>query len=528
MATLDQIAQALQAADAAGDTQAATQLAQAYQQAKAQGQTPQAQQDPSMLSQAGQFGKEMLQSGGRMINNAVTGIPGVFADGTAQAYNYVHGRNAPTLQQTAAGQPGDYPFSVLPSQDWKNRLAPVLGQRPDGAAGIAEDVGSAVIGSKIPLPGQAASAPAQAAPQLATRAQQLQTLADAGVQVDSHQALSGRLALDLKNAANDGAYGSSDAFRTAQNSQFTSAALRQMGVNAREATPVIMRGGKIALQQTYNAIANRTSMELDTPLAQDLDNIRDGASQALTAENAAVISGKVESLLTMFERNGSRLSGTQYQKFQSDLNDIAKDGGKAPFVTQLRQAVTGLMQRQASPGDAQLLQQTNQRYGAMKSIQKAVDSNNQVSPSALYNAMDTQASAAQSVFGQGSNTRLMDLAQAGRSILGTNTANSGTPQRLAGMLAVGQAGAAATALATGHTDVAAGLTATALAAGFSQKAAQALVYTAQGRQYLQGLARAQQRAAGLAAAFRPNGAGGAINGAAAAIGSQQTADSTSP
>jgi hypothetical protein len=79
-------------------------------------------------------------------------------------------------------------FPVLPSQDFHNRLAPVLGQRPDGAGGIAEDVGSAVLGSKLPLPGQAAAPTAQAqAAALTTRAAQVKTLKDAGVDLDAHQ-----------------------------------------------------------------------------------------------------------------------------------------------------------------------------------------------------------------------------------------------------------------------------------------------------------------------------------------------------
>jgi hypothetical protein len=70
----------------------------------------------------------------------------------------------------------------------------------------------------------------------------------------------------------------------------------------------------------------------------------------------------------MADKNGGKISGAAYQKLQSALGDIASDGGKSPFVTQIRQALTDALGRQASPADAKLLAQTNQRYGAMKSI----------------------------------------------------------------------------------------------------------------------------------------------------------------
>jgi hypothetical protein len=124
--------------------------------------------------------------------------------------------------------------------------------------------------------------------------------------------------------------------------------------------------------------------------------------------------------------------------------------------------------------------------------------------------MDTAKGASQSVYGQGSNPELMQLAQAGKAILSKNTANSGTPQRLGGMAAFGSAGAAVVALATGHIDTAAELAGAAAAAGFSQQAAKALAYSPSGRQWLQRWAAAQvaaktgmQTAAGAAGQAAP-------------------------
>jgi len=459
---------------------------------------------PSTLDKAADFGKQMAQSGGRMLINAATGIPGVFADGTASIANYA---------ADAVG--AKRPFDVMPSEDFKNRLEPALGKAPPitSLGGIAEAVGSGLATPGIGPAGQAAQA-TQAAQSTVTRPQQLAVLAREGVRLDNSQALGGKLALTLKNAANDGAFGDAQAFRDSQAGDFTAAALRQMGItDAREATPAVMKAGKQRLKDVYNAVAERTGVELDDGLATDLDRIRGDASSSLTPEHFGVIDRKIDNILTMMERNSSQLSGTGYQKAQSALGQIAKDGGKAPFVTELRQALTNAMQRQAEPGDAQLLQITNQRYGAMKSIEKAIGADNQVSPSLLYNAMDTAKGASQSVYGQGSNTRLMELAQAGKAVLGTNTANSGTPQRLAGLAAVGSLGGAITAMATGHFETAGSLAAAAAMAGVSQKAAKELIYSQAGRAWLQRAAQARVVAGRAGSGALTLGRAGAIGAA---------------
>lgn len=492
------------------------------------GPAPQASQDGIQPSDVGGFLKQMAQSGGRQLMNAAVGIPGIFADGTAQAYNYLHGRNAPTLQQTAAGQPGDYPFPVLPSQDFKNRLAPVLGQRPDGAAGIAEDVGSAVIGSKMPMPGQAPALPAaqaQAAA-LTTRAAQVQTLKNAGVDLDAHQDFGGKLALTLKNAVNDGAYSSAQEFRDQQSSQFTRAALKEMGVDADEATPAVMQAGRKVLKDNYNAIAARTNLQVDSGLNNAIGSIRYASQRALTPDNARVIENQLQDIETMAARNGGKISGAGYQQLQSALGDVANDGGKSPFVTQIRQALTDALGRQASPADAKLLAQTNQRYGAMKSVEKAIGDDNLVSPNRLYNAMDSVKGANQSVYGQGANTRLMDLAQAGKAILGTGTANSGTPTRLAGMAALGTAGAAVGAAVHGQTGEAAALLSGAAALGLSQNVAKTLVYNPAGREWLRKFIAAKGVAMSTALPQTPAGVVGGL--AAGSVSNQSQPPETTP
>lgn len=363
----------------------------------------------------------------------------------------------------------------------------------DNVPAVADAAASIPFVSR--LFGKTAAAAEAASP--VTRAQQLQTLKNAGVRLDSSQELGGKLALTAKNVANDGPYGSPAEFQTGQQGDYTAAVLKEMGIPSREATPAIMAAGKKVLKDNYNAVAKRTNIEVDGPLNDTIGAVRYAAQRSLTSDNAQVIENQLQDIQALADKNGGVISGTAYKNLQEQLGNVAKDGGKAPFITQIRQALTGAVERQASPEDAKLLAQTNQRYGAMKAIEKSIVDNNQVSPSLLYNAMDTKKNVNQSVYGQGPNGRLMDLAQSGKAILGNNTPNSGTAMRSAGLHAATQAGGALYAAANGHWEIAGALAATAAATGLSQKAAQALIYTPAGKAFLQKAAQAKLAASGM-------------------------------
>jgi hypothetical protein len=496
---------------------------QAWQMLQSQLKQQQSSQDASQTTSLGDYAKQGLQSAGRMLVKGATAIPGVFADAAGAVGNIATGHvplHNPDGSINWTGQADNRPGVMqLPTQATEQALEPVLGKSPaiSTPGGVAEAIGSGVVN---PFGGAAAGSEAAVSAPV-TRARQLATLQREGVRLDNAQALNTRAATTAKLVANDGAFGDAKAFQTAQAGDFTGAALRQMGIgDAREATPAVMQRGKQALKDTYNAIAQRNGVTYDSSLDQVISRIRYAAGRSLTPENARVIHNKIDDLQEMVDNNSGTLSGDGYQQFQSSLGEVAKDGGKAPFVTQLRQALTEAMQRQASPGDAALLARTNQRYGAMKAIEKSITPDNTVSPSLLYNSMDTAKWANQSVYGQGANQGLMELAQAGKSILGRDVANSGTPQRVAALTAATTAGAAIMGLATGHFETAAELTSAAIAAGFSQKAAKALAYTQGGRQWLQRWAQTQQ-AAGNAARTGGQIAGRAAPGAIAAGSEQQ-------
>lgn len=345
-----------------------------------------------------------------------------------------------------------------------------------------------------------------------------QILTQEGVPLDAAQATGSKVAQTLKNAGSDAPLTGHTDFPQQQAEQFTRATLEKMGIqNATEASPGVMQAGRQRLKDAYNGIAARNTINYDPPLNQDISQIRYEASRNLTPENAQVIHNKLDDLETMVQANGGNgMTGAGYEQFQSGLGKIAKDGGKAPFVTDIRQALTGALQRQATPGDAALLSQTNQRYAAMKAIQQSIDSNtNLVSPSKLYNSLDTTKGANGTVYGQGPNQALIGLAQAGKALIGKTTANSGTAQRSAGLAVVGGIGAEAYDLASGKPMNSGDALKGAVALGLAPEVAQRLVYSNAGRATLQRWAQSR-----IAGSIRQGaaGVGGVAGGATATQG----------
>lgn len=344
-------------------------------------------------------------------------------------------------------------------------------------------------------------------------------LARESVPLDAAQATGSKVAQSLKNAAGDAPFVEGSGFPETQKRAFTRAALDKMGItNADEASPAVMAAGKRRLQTTYDQIANRNSITPDADLTKDIGDIRYAANRGLTRDHNQVIQNTLDDLESMIQQNGGRLSGEGYQQLQSQLRNMAKDGGKAPYITEIKQALTSALQRQAQPGDAALLAQTNQRYAAMKALEKAVGDDNQVSPAKLFGALDTAKNAGQTVYGYGPNQALIELAQAGKLLLGRGTPNSGTATRTAGLLMLGGSGDAVYHLAKGDNIKPEEMLAVATLAGLSGAAARQLVYSPTGRQWL--TRWAQSRVAATAA--QAAGRAGQVGGGTAAAQSMQS------
>lgn len=231
-----------------------------------------------------------------------------------------------------------------------------------------------------------------------------------------------------------------------QAKDYTRAAMRYMGIDSDVASMTVMNAGRKVLKDTYDDIASRTTITFDNQLADRLTNLEKLAGDNLTAPEAAIITkqiGRIRNLAQSDPTQASpllKINGTALQNLRESVGAISGDGGKQPFVNGLDDALSDAMKRSASPQDAALLAQTNQRYGAMKAIEKAVGDDNRIKPADLYRATDTKQGANASVYGQGPNAELAQLGQAGSLVMkptGATADASHVAQEVAKRVAVG-------------------------------------------------------------------------------------------
>lgn len=393
---------------------------------------------------------------------------------------------------------------LTPTQQGESRAASTaLG----AGAGVAGQFAGAVVGRIIRPIGNYLTADRQAATNV---------LLQAGVPLDAAQLTGSKLMVTAKNAAADSPLQGPSQLAAHQADSFTRAVLRTVGVDSDSANQSVMSGLRTELKENYNAVAGRNKIAVDLqsgtdPLVKRLGDIRADADSALRPEDASVIRNQIGSVTNAATRGMGTIDGRAYQAIQSALDRVPGDGGKAPFVSDVRQALTDALRRSASPQDVQLLAQTDQRYGAMKQISAAIDGN-KIRPDLLYNAMDTQARAGQSVFGDGPNQQLFHLAEAGRMVLGklAQTPNSGTTQRAAGMALFGTAAGLADSRLHGGGGVETSLAALAGAA-FGPAAARAVIENPRAAAAIAGWARSKgiQTAADVSRWIASRGSSGA-------------------
>jgi hypothetical protein len=207
----------------------------------------------------------------------------------------------------------------------------------------------------------------------------------------------------------------------------TTAALKYMGVTSDRASTSVMDGGRKVLQNTYDSIAARTQVQWDRPLQETLGHLEATAGDLLEPGQAKVINTAISKIRNMAMSNEAgappvTISGTAFKNLESMIGKIDGDGGKQPFVDGISSAMREAMARSASPADAQLLAQTNQRYGAMKLLEKAIGNKgiyaDRIDPNKLAAAVDVSQNASASVYGRGANADLAQLGNYAGQIMG--------------------------------------------------------------------------------------------------------------
>jgi hypothetical protein len=267
-------------------------------------------------------------------------------------------------------------------------------------------------------------------PASADRQALAQTLRNEGVQLTAGQSSGSRPLQWMESALGDTIGSGGPAARTmeGQAEQFTSAALRRAGIDARRATPDVIDNAFTRIGNDFEAIGQRNNVIADRRLGTDLTRVEREYNNVVSPSNRApVIANTARDIGDMMAQNGGNLTGQQYNAVTSRLARQARNAQTDP---QLREALQGLrgvlddamersMFRTGNSADLQLLRQARNQYRNMIVLEKAATgagsnaAEGLISPSQLRNAVVQQGRRA---YGRGQGD-FAELARAGEALL---------------------------------------------------------------------------------------------------------------
>lgn len=267
-------------------------------------------------------------------------------------------------------------------------------------------------------------------PASAERQALAQTLRNEGVNLTAGQSSGSKPLQWMESALGDTIGSGGPAARTMENQaeQFTSAALRRAGVDARRATPDVIDNAFTRIGNDFEAIGQRNNVMADRRLGNDLARVEREYNNVVSPSNRApVIANTAQDIGDMMAQNGGSLTGQQYNAITSRLARQARNAQTDP---QLREALQGLrgvlddamersMFRSGNSADLQLLRQARNQYRNMIVLEKAATgagsntAEGLISPSQLRNAVVQQSRRA---YGRGQGD-FADLARAGEALL---------------------------------------------------------------------------------------------------------------
>lgn len=401
MATVDQLTQALIAADKAGNADDARMLAQELSNAR-KAQAPISTSSDMAKSIApglgegaagtlGQFGDAVLNTmiPGFSTANKITGQPSVTqrlidlahkATGDYQPQT-IPGQYTKTIASFApaalAGPEGILPklaSAVIPAVTSETAGQITKGGKYEGLARLLGGLaGGGISGIRARLP-EAPSLLGDVTPETQSLFQKLNAL---GVKVRPAQAApSGFVKTadsELQRLPFTG-YGKGDLPTNQQQvQQMTQALLKTAGSKAPVANDAAMASIKKNLGDAYTGIFNRNSIAFNSDIFDKISKIGADAQQNLLGDGDKVANA-IQAIKAKAQDNGGFLTGQQYQNMRQQggpIYQIAKssDPGIAFWGKNLRAALDGEFLNQANPADAALLKQTNQQYQNYKILQ---------------------------------------------------------------------------------------------------------------------------------------------------------------
>jgi hypothetical protein len=300
---------------------------------------------------------------------------------------------------------------------------------PEGMAGAA--AGGAALGAAQPTSGDesalgntalgaAGGAIGQGVGQLAGKAigRVIQPFRNAGSpQMDADVLRMASEGIPM-NAAQNLGYGSK-AITQEQKEAFSQAVLKHIGVDSETADPATMTAARGTMGTTFDALAARNPIKVDPTLIGHLSAIEASAAKELNPDQMKVLQNQIDNIHINGASNQGTIPGTAFTNMRQVLARLQTDQTQPVrnfWLDEVEGSLHSAMSRSAQPGDAALLNNTKQQWRMLKQVEPSLDSQNYVSPSALYQTMDKVKNANQSIYGQGPQS-LMSLAQAGKNVM---------------------------------------------------------------------------------------------------------------
>lgn len=394
---------------------------------RAQEDARKAQDAPLMNTGAGMVG----YLGGALAGTLLPG--GLAADGL-EAANAVRGANA----LRALVNPNTYKAAAA-SGTAMGALQPV-GADDSRALNTLVGAGTGMAGNALVNSiGRVAQPVNNVLGQMGSKA--VETLKNAGVPLDAAQQSGSAFLGRIKAGLNDNPFtaGAQRDLAGQQQAGFNRAVLGTIGEDATAATPDVMNAASRRIGQVFDDVASRNPITYDTQLQNDLATIEHQSQGELQSGQFKVIKNKLEEVLNKAAAGNGAIDGSAYQNIKTSLDRLSKgqDQSVGYWARQVREALDDGLQRSAQGNDYQDLMQARNQWRNMKQIEGAIsnDGNGTISPNKLASVVMQKANRSQSVYGRGPQ-ELVDLAQAGKSVLPDKVPNSGTPSRILAQMAL--------------------------------------------------------------------------------------------
>lgn len=318
-------------------------------------------------------------------------------------------------------------------------LAPV----GTGDSRLANAAIGGTVGAAIPAAGAVASRVAEPVRNAVSRGAQsaVQLLERAGVPLTVAQRTGSNILNRVQSSLNDNPItsGRNREFVDRQLTAFTRAVLKTIGVNADEATPGVINNAATRIGAVFDRVARKADMSFDTQFGNELTQIVDGANKGLTDDMIRLFNKQVDDIASAIDPETGAVNGARFNSIRSRLGSLSRKADIGEHARALDNALLDMLERQ-NPAEAAALQEARAQWRNYLSILPAInkDADKFIRPQRLLGVLTTKANQNLSRRGLGaqSSLDLVELAEAGASVIPDRMPNSGTTGRAIMQLAV--------------------------------------------------------------------------------------------